>query len=316
MARKLTVSSMCVVMAAIFLIQPALADDNNLKQGSGLVVSPPLVELKAKPGEIIAQTIKIQNPTGNNLHVDVVSSDIGAKDESGNPTVYEGKKGDAYSLMDWFELSPGFEVKSGDTKTYNYRLIVPKDATPGGHYGTLIFKPSASRESLEGSGAVIQSEIASLVLLNIAGDITYDGKITNFFTSKPNLQEPKKTMFFWKLNNDISFITRFQNDSNTFVKPKGNVLVKNMLGKQIEVLNVNDQNGNVLSMSARRYETKWTKSKGFGIYSATSAVAYGDGKSAKSKTTNFVIIPIKEIGIGLLILLFLIWMIKNNKKKR
>jgi len=74
-------------------------------------------------------------------------------------------------LSSWITIdTPSFVIGPGESKTVNFTINVPTDATPGWHYGAVFFKNNASEVSTSGN-VWINVDYGILVLVDVDWDI-------------------------------------------------------------------------------------------------------------------------------------------------
>lgn len=110
----------------------------------------------------------------------------------------------------------------------------------------------------------------------------------------------------------------FQNSGTVHLKPQGVIRVTNMFGGTSAVIPVNAAGGNVLPDSNRVYSAKWQKAElpenaselvkewknfGFGPYTATLILNYGETNQVVSAETSFWVMP------WMLVVLFIILLV-------
>jgi len=299
MTKKLTLIGLC--MLAFYMagmIGVTKAEDN---QGAGIIVSPPLTEKSADAGTTITGTIKVTNSNAASaLAINVTTEDFVAKGEEGQQTFVDPETNTGkFSLAKWIEVEQSFTVAANESKQVPYSITVPSGAEPGGHYGVIFFSPSVVSGTAAG-GVTAIPKVGALMLVTVPGDITYSGRIIEFATKK----------LFIDSNNKVGLLTRFENTGSAHVKPTGNIEIKNILGKSVGTLAVNEKLGNVLPNSIRKFDNEWVKNHGFGLYNADVALTYADGKTATAKL-SFWIIPWKETAGAIVLLIVIIWIIRH-----
>jgi len=279
-----------------------------MTEGSGLIISPPLQEKTLKPGESFSGIVKVTNPTKSDLTVDVSAEDFKAKGEEGGQEFVEIKDNtSSYSLASWLQTEGKFTLKSGQTHEVAFKITIPAKAEPGGHYGVLFFSPTASQnQNPLGSGAVILPKIGALFLITVPGPIKYDGKIIEFAASQK---------IYLNSKNKIDFLTRFENLSSVHVKPTGPVILTNTFGQKVGEFTVNQNLGNVLPESIRKFTNTWEKSYGFGFYKAKVDLTFAEGKTVSTDLT-FYLVPWKETAGGILLIIVLIWAARHIRWKK
>jgi hypothetical protein len=63
----------------------------------------------------------------------------------------------------------------------------------------------------------------------------------------------------WYEHLPIDFFMRFENAGNTHLRPTGNLLIKDWMGRQVASIKVNEGFSSVLPMSIRRFQFGWHK---------------------------------------------------------
>lgn len=308
-ARLLTSRFTSAILAGVFalLLFIPFVSVGAQPAGQGLEISPPLIDLKADPGQTITTQVKVRNVTKDTLVVKAQYEDFVAGDEEGHAKVLLDEKDKSpYSIKDWLNTPSSVTLASGERKTVDISIVVPKDASPGGHYGIVRF--TGAPPELEDSGVSLSASIGTLILVNVSGNVTQSAKIVELFTS----QKGKKAGFFEY--GPVSITTRLENTGNIHFKPKGTVQVTNMLGKNVYVGQFNSDNRNVLPGSIRRFEQTLDKKLMFGRYKVRADVVYGTDNQIASQTTTFWVIPYKLIAIILLAVILLVIALRQYNK--
>lgn len=271
--------------------------------GQGLEISPPLINLKAKPGQQIATQFRIRNVTDLTLVARAQYNDfIAGNEEDGNPKILldsTSSEISPYTIKDWISTVPEVTLAPSEQKTIDITLNVPANASPGGHYGVIRF--TGTPPEVDSSAVALSASIGTLVLVTVEGDIKEDSTIAEIYTSQNGT---KRSLFEY---GPISITTRFKNSGNVHAQPSGTVVVTNMFGKTVGSYKFNESQSNVLPKSIRKFENKLNKKLLFGRYKVQADVVYGADKTIISRSTSFWVIPYKllAISIGLLVLLVL-----------
>ncbi len=80
-------------------------------------------------------------------------------------------------ISTWITIdTPGFTINPWESKTINFTLDVPVDATPGGHYGAVFFKNQNPGTSSSWNIS-IKVDYWVLILVNVEGDIIIDWEL-------------------------------------------------------------------------------------------------------------------------------------------
>lgn len=276
--------------------------------GQGLEISPPLLELSAKPGQTVVANIRIRNITKGELVVNGKVDDFGAKGEEGEPQLLlDEKEAGPYSLKFWVPSVPSFRLVSQEVKTAQVQIKIPNNAEPGGHYGVIRF--TGTPPELEGTGVSLSASIGALVLLRVPGNLTEKLSVAQFYVSK----EGTKGSFFE--SGPLSLTQRIRNEGSVHVKPVGYVEVFNLFGKRIAQLPISNPARNVLPASVRKFEQKLDNKNLFGPYTAKFSADYGDGKKLQSESLTFWVVPYKLIGLLMLFAIILLLILQRGVKR-
>lgn len=276
--------------------------------GQGLEISPPLIEQNANPSQSINFDIKLRNVTKELLIAKATVDDFTAAGEDGvAKPLLNPDETSPYSLKAWIGNIDDQRIEPGKQVTMKLTLEVPKDASPGAHYG--IIRYTAVPEGIDTTGVSLSASIGTLLLVNVSGAVEENAKIEEFSIS----QNGKKGTFFEY--GPLTFTERITNTGNTFFKPAGDVIIKNTFGKQVATLKVNDPPGNVLPSSTRKFTQNWDKKNLFGRYKAELTVLYGTSNKTLKQTVVFWVIPYKLIAVILLALIILIVLIRFILKR-
>ncbi len=269
----------------------------------GLQISPVIVEVNVDPGQTYTFKVSPFNITDNDLELTPLVNDFKSRDETGTPQiVLDGSLPASASLKNWLTLSDSspFQLAPKTTKPVIVTLNVPKNAEPGGHYGVVRFTGAGVGQNQDNVALV--ASWGTLVLVRVSGNITERLNVVDFYTSRHGARSG------WFEKEPISFTERINNGGNVHVKPKGNITITNMFGKQTGSIEINGAGGNVLPSSIRRFDQTFNKANLFGRYTATFNLAYGTNGQILSSSLSFWVIPYKLIIIVLVVLALVIWL--------
>jgi hypothetical protein len=290
------------VLAATPTAQP------NSPNGQGIEISPPVIDIKADPGQSIKANIRIRNVTSGDLTVRGQVDDFGAKGEDGEPDLLLGETAATrYSVKFWIPSVPSFTLKSQEVRTAEVQINVPANAEPGGHYGVVRF--TGLPPNVDGTGVSLSASIGALILLRVSGNITEQLSITDFYASK---HDARKGFFE---TGPITLNERIKNEGSIHVKPSGYVEVYNTFGKRVQHLAISDPPHNILPDSIRKFSQTTDKKFMFGRYTVKFKASYGDNKSISSRTISFWVIPYRLIAALLIALLTLLFLLRLGIKR-
>ena len=235
--KKITLITFLVI-GGLFFTQQALA----------LTISPPRMELSADPGQKFGEVIKLFNETDSVKTIYTSTANFTAKQgEEGVPMFLEVEENSG--LADWIEIEKGpITLFPSERKEIPFTVSVPKFADPGGHYAAVFFGDKSPEA--EGGAVEVAGKLGSLILLRVSGDIKEKGRLIEF-----SLADGKD--FYEHL--PVSFVAGLENSGNVHLKPKGEILIKNILGFTSDKVEVNKRGGNVLPGTNRHFESSWLK---------------------------------------------------------
>lgn len=307
--------SLVVFIFSFFLFNFASAADQN---SFTLTITPPLFQMTASPGQDWSSAIKVVNNNPYDITVYTSVMNFLAQGEGGTgkfvPANDTKDIPGGYTLASWFEVSkaPIF-IRAEQSVSVPFTLHVPKGAEPGGHYGAILIGTEPPPKT-GGSSVRVSSQLTSLFLVRVAGDVKEQGDIRSFSTEKTLYQEPH-----------ANFSLRFENKGNVHLLPQGNITIYNMWGKERGRILINQEQdfGNVLPQSIRKFTFEWAGEQNFfdvGRYKAIATLAFGDKeKKTVYRAVNFWVIPVapalKILAFLILFVWFIVWSIRRYVKK-
>ena len=296
------------ILLFLFITSPilVLADSDGMK----MTITPPLIKNNMNPGQLWKSAIKIVN---NNSHEITIHTEVldfkGGKDNGTVEFLEKKEKKDdekisTHLLSEWIIMdSEPITIPAFKSKEISFIIDVPKDAEPGGHYAAILAGVNPPDKKIIGSVTKVSSLLASLILLNVQGDIKEEGKIRDFSTKKIVYPEA-----------NIDFNLRFQNTGNVHIQPQGEIDIFNMYGKKVAQLPINHKTefGNTLPGDTRKWTYNWKKDKSIldmGRYRADLIISYGNKeKTTVNKSLYFWIIDFKILFsvLGIIFFFFLL----------
>lgn len=279
-------------------------------EAEGIELSPAVFQEKADPGGTYTFRVNVRNVSETEKTLYVTARDIKGINESGTPEFASEGEPTPYNLSTWISL-PETEVvvPPGGQTSVPFTVTVPKDATPGGHFGGIFLESKAPR--LRQTGAGVGFNVGSLINLQISGDIVEEARVREFSTGQ---------LLYDKL--PVAFDIRLENKGNTLVRPSGFVEVIDMFGKEVASISVNENAGGTFPQSERTYNVVWKESDfAFGRYQALATLVYGDEvRKTLTATAAFWVLPIVPIasvlGGVLAFILILYFGIRMHIQKR
>jgi hypothetical protein len=266
----------------------------------GLSVSPPTFELTANPGDFLFNTIRVDNLSDVPISVIVDKRNFTAMGEEGAVSLMEGEN-QTYTLASWISVTPTqATIPAKRSVTFNYDINVPLNAEPGGHFGSIVFVSGGQTPGE--TGAAVSQELGALLLLKVAGNIREEGQVASFEADKG----------FWEFG-PVTFSTRVKNEGNVHFRTLGYITIRNMFGTEIERIEIEPRN--VLPEATRRLSSEWDVRYGFGKYTATAHLTYGNKGELLTSQSTFIVFPYKMgIAAGFIVLVFLVLIYKARRR--
>lgn len=293
MANTLTIKSKLALFGSVLASSLLL-----VSSAQAVSISPLNFELNGNPGDKLSNVVRIYNDLNSEINVKMEVQDFVAAGENGEVLIKEGEN-TSYSLAKWVTLLPEtFTIPAQSSQMVEFTVRIPADAEPGGHYGSVLATISGSSS---GNGVGINMKVGSLLLLDVAGQVSENLGVSDF--QAPAFSE----------NGPDSLSARFTNDGTVHLKPRGFVLVKNMFGTEVAKIDLPQLN--VLPQSTRKVDIPLKLDNQFGRYEATLAAIYGAANEPISAVTVYWVIPYKLLAVyGGILLVLLIFAIRGRKR--
>ena len=302
-----SIRSVLLVLISSLLLSvqamPLLAGAATAKgSGEALEIAPPLLNLNGNPGQTITAKIYIRDISKGTLVVNGQANDFVAKGDSGTPAIVIGNDpSNPYSLKSFIGYVPSLLLQPQQMKIFNIPINIPKDATPGGHYGVIRFTASPPPNS-GGNHVALSASLGALILLTVSGKL-----VENLSLSQFSVSQGGHTSNFFE-SDPLTFNELLKNNGNVHVIPTGILTVTDMFNKKLFVTNINRAQGNILPASQRLYSEKLQPVNinnriMFGRYTATMSLTYGNGNKPIVASLVFWVIPLKLIAIWIVVLI-------------
>jgi hypothetical protein len=255
-------------------------------------ISPVRTDIAMDPGTTKQLTVYAQNLSAQTVQSRPIISDFAAStDESGKPNVILEDEAYAptHSLKRLALTSPSVVSLSPNTRIpVTVTITVPKNAKAGGYYGAVRFVPVANLSTGENTGVAISTNLGSLILLKVNGDLVEKVGIESF-----DVRQRNKAGTFFKTPDSLAGVVRFNNDGNVQAQPFGKMRLLDRSGKVIEQQEINntDPRGNVLPGSIRRFEVDLKKVGSFGKYTLEGNFGYGTNGQLITSKVSFWVVP-------------------------
>ena len=274
---------------------------------SAFTVSPQSQEYSLIPGQSVTGEVSAVNPhdaEGKFYYVVEVVPYSVSDDGNYSPNFDAGS--DYTDIVNWVTLSDDDELD----KAY-YKITVPKDARGGGQYFAVRVKNDldATQKDNEEDSLVIRESIgiASLVFVEVSGDVIVKGEITDNNISSFFLKPPVSTSFIVK------------NEGNTHAKVSYYLQVFPLFSDE-EIYTTEDNPGTnyVLPGAVRMITQTWNDTPLVGVFKVRQTVYYDSTDGEPSVTEKMVIVcPVWLMFIIIFaIIALIIWIFLKVSKRR
>ncbi len=265
----------------------------SIKSSLALTVMPAKLELELGRGEIQNIEFFIRN---DSEIPEIYYSEVECFTEEGEAKKFIGRCPE----VEWLSLPESVALKPKEMKSVLATFKTPDSAPPGAHSLIVWWSTRPTKSNVPG-GVSIGLRVGSLVYVNIKGEAKED-----FIFSKVDYQK-----FIFKLPLKITYAIK--NTGDTYINPKGEIIVKNLLGKEVDRKLVNPRDLQILPNNEKLMEMEWNPLFALGPYKINFNV-FGRSQTVNKSFWIFVL-PIKFLIIFLVILGFLIFVLPQLLRK-
>lgn len=265
-----------------------------------VTVGPAKIEYRTDPGTVIQSTLTLINDSGAKQTLYPAFEKF---------TEVSGQKrflpAELTELANWVKLPKSVTLDPAEQKRIPFTIEVPQKAPPGGHFA-VIWWGTASSESKQVS---IVTRAGILVYLQVSGEVNESAELLKFTT--------EGAKFFWGKMPE-NFVVLFRNSGNTYEKPRGEILIKNIFGVKVANFGVNEVGMIFLPDTENnlRIAKKFEKAPfAFSFYKAELALRWGEKPDSVQKGIWFFVFPWKQVLGGIIILVALFIGLKKGIRK-
>ncbi len=284
-------------------------------------ISPLVIEVDLDPGGAIKKTVSLYNETGQDLRLNGYIETFKPRGESGEAEVASDIN---YQALSWVGLPiNAVNLKPGEVLEAPVMINIPKTAQVGGYYLAVMWETAPAVRAGE-TPINVSSRVGTLLLLKVKGAVQEKLDISEFST---------KDNFYNRL--PAKFFLRLKNLGNVHIKPGGYLTIENIFGRVVENLPFNNDNGNILPQSIRKFDLVWQKKNppevsggfwreltaefgqfAFGRYVAQLNLEYGESQQRiSSPEIVFWVVPWRLLTtIIVIVLLLFLWIRLKNPK--
>lgn len=212
--------------------------------GLSLVTSPLPVSIITEPGKTITTELKVKNDGLETEELQVRLMKFRAYEDSGKPALEEPDGTEEF--LKWVTISESrFTLASNEWKTVPVTFTPPESASFGYYYAFVFSRAQENTGNPDGRTTLAGGN-GVLVLLEVAVPNAKKEIILQSFDTNRSIYE-----FL-----PVSFSARLKNTGNVHTAPRGNIFITKK-GKEVALLEVNIEKGNILPGSERVFESIW-----------------------------------------------------------
>ncbi len=282
-----------LLFAFCFLPLAVAADD------SQIVISPSIIDEKAKAGDILKYEVSISNNSDGKVDIYAIVNDI-LKDEGDVGYADPRDLDRSTSIVRWLSFKRGaIELMPGATTTVPLEININSAATPGKRFARIALPTGTNRDIAENSmstRAYTQLPISIEIMENAIEKM----KIAGFASGKT-----------LAVRGPIDFNIKLENGGNKTETPIGNLFIFNRRGEEVSSIDINHENKALPAGETWSKALAWEDLRGLGKFKAKLEIEYGEkGKRDLQDTLYFWYFPWKFLlAIFMLTFLFLALMV-------
>ncbi|OGH48019.1 MAG: hypothetical protein A3A51_04735 [Candidatus Levybacteria bacterium RIFCSPLOWO2_01_FULL_39_10] len=199
-----------------------------------------------------------------------------------------------------------------ENKNLTLRITLPEGEKPKDYYFSVLFVTGGTENDLAGSASLARGGIGTNVLLSVGPKSETKGSIRQFLGPKIVTKGP------------VEFILSIFNESAHYITIDGHVVIKNMFGHKVGVIDLVP--ANILSLSERMIESENNKNtlprvvfdEGFllGFYTADLTVSLSEDGPILTRTLTFFAFPIQAmliLGAGSIVIIFMVSRVRRKR---
>jgi len=293
--------------------------------GNGFSVSPTRIVIgsdKAKPGSTVkTEEITVTNVTSQTVTAQVDARDFVAGDnEDGTPVVViDDQQQPSTTIKDYIEPVDPFTLEPNESKSIEVKINIPANATPGSHYGAILF---TAQNGGSDDNVALSASVGPIVLMEVDGDLETDLQLVEASAAKDGDDDPTtpSDLGSYFTGGPLSVVLRLQNNGNTFLQPSGTIQVKNMFGGVVDDFELNSpdnaatERDYVLPDQIRRFEDKLSDKLYFGRYTIEGTVSYIGGSGDLIQVNqSFWVVPYWLLAIIAVVIALIVMLPKMFK---
>jgi len=252
------------------------------------VVGPGKFELELSPGESKTVELIVSNRMGQRELFELGFEDADGSDDPNSAISLLGERVGPYTIKDFISVPyKEFYLDHAERVRIPVTITLPKDAEPGGRYGSILTSITTNPGDDGSSGgtrsaSAIVSRIGTLFFVTTPGDIDREGQLSSFTTL--NSQH-----FF--LEGPVDFALTYENTGSVHLNPYGKLTITNILNENVGEVELVPWF--VMPKSIRSKDVSWNREFLLGRYVATVEINRGYDNIVDTQSFVFWVFPWK-----------------------
>lgn len=239
----------------------------------GVQIAPLILEYTAPPGGELVGQLQLFNPLDQPQPVNLVSWDFAPADEQGALRFFDGVS--EASASQWIFLQPTeLELGPKEEVIIPFVIQVPVEAREGTHTA-VVFAQASEEMTKELSGSGVQVAAGAIFLVDVVSPGPKDPKLWSGRIVELKLQglKPLAGLPLNWVGDELELVVRFENTGLYQQKVRGDVQVKNVLGRVIGLDSPLELR--VLPQAIVQFRYPWTPKFLLGHYQVEPRMTYG-----------------------------------------
>jgi hypothetical protein len=280
---------------------------------NAISISPFKIEQVVERGKMVTFTIEFSNNSTEKKNVKPSALDFTASKNGDGIPQFLAPTNESYTrgLRTWIQPIDSFSLESKEKKEVTFTAKVPTNASVGGHYGAIFFSTTGDNSSESSVG--VESSVGSLLFITVAGEVTRNMQLLDLEVQPFNAFT----------QGSVQFNTTMQNFGTIHEKPRGEIVLMNMLGNKVGESTVNDELGVLLPDDTRRFTSNWGWIGGalfppVGLINAKLTVNVTDMNDEQPLVaeTSFWLFPIQYVALTCIFFGTLFWNLSLYFKRK
>ena len=160
-----------IIFVGMLLILPSQTSAQE-QQKTELNVTPAILDISAKPGQMIEHRISVRNGSEFALPVSIVPQSL--LQDDGELIISPQQK--AVDASEWIKFKDTASIifEKDEVKEIPLEITVPKDASPGGHYAQISIRALLLETEATKSASIVIPEVTVTVFITVPGEHNTD----------------------------------------------------------------------------------------------------------------------------------------------